>query len=49
LFCTWSAQGTPWAWWTTISTGIGADPDADKHFQFVMRPELLQALREMNW
>jgi hypothetical protein len=41
-------NGEP-AWWTTISTGIGADPDADKHFQFVMRPELLQALREMNW
>lgn len=37
-------------WWTTLSysdEGIG-EPETGQ-FQFVMRPELAQALREMRW
>jgi hypothetical protein len=37
-------------WWTTLSYSLEGDSEAETgHFQFVMRPELLQALREMRW
>jgi len=37
-------------WWTVLSYSIDekAEPETG-HFQFVMRPELLTALREMKW
>jgi hypothetical protein len=36
-------------WWTTLSVeGEGPYEDAP-HFHFVMRPELIQALRDMRW
>lgn len=42
------ADGTP-MWWTTLSYSTD-EADADTgHFQFVMRPELVAALREMRW
>jgi hypothetical protein len=37
-------------WWTTLSVaGEGAAYDNAQQFHFVMRPELVQALREMRW
>jgi hypothetical protein len=37
-------------WWTTLSYSIEGSPEPDTgHFQFVMRPELVAALREMRW
>jgi hypothetical protein len=42
-------DGTP-RWWTTLSYGAdGAAEPETGHFQFVMRPELAEALREMKW
>jgi hypothetical protein len=42
-------DGTP-RWWTTLSYSDGAAGDSDaERFQFIMRPELVQALREMKW
>jgi len=43
------SDGSP-RWWTTLSYSIGgaAEPDTG-HFQFVMRPELIEALRSMKW
>ncbi|MEW7866891.1 hypothetical protein [Aeromonas diversa] len=39
---------TMWFW--TLSTGNEASKDAiDGHYEFVMRPELAAALKEMNW
>ena len=37
-------------WWTVLSYSIdgNAEPETG-HFQFVMRPELLDALIEMKW
>ena len=42
-------DGSP-HWWTTLSyANIGiTDPDSG-HFLFIMRPELVQALKEMKW
>lgn len=37
-------------WWTTLSYSIDGSSEPDTgHFQFVMRPELVAALREMRW
>lgn len=37
-------------WWTTLSYSIDGATEADTgHFQFIMRPELVSALREMRW
>ncbi|MVW64171.1 hypothetical protein GPY61_30000 [Massilia sp. NEAU-DD11] len=37
-------------WWTTLSVaGEGAAYEDAQQFHFVMRPELVQALREMRW
>lgn len=37
-------------WWTTLSVaGKGADYEEAQQFHFVMRSELVQALREMRW
>jgi len=37
-------------WWTTLSVaGEGAAFEDAQQFHFVMRPELVQALREMRW
>lgn len=42
-------DGTP-MWWTTLSYSEegAAEPDTGQ-FQFIMRPELVAALREMKW
>jgi hypothetical protein len=42
-------DGTP-RWWTTLSYSVDgtAEPETG-HFQFIMRPELVPALREMKW
>lgn len=37
-------------WWTTLSYAEeGQAEESTGHFQFIMRPELLAALREMRW
>ena len=42
-------KGTP-CWWFTLSTGRnGPDDSADGQFEWVMRPELVAALRAMKW
>lgn len=42
-------DGSP-HWWTTLSyTNIGIADSDSGHFLFIMRPELVQALREMKW
>jgi len=44
------AKGSRPMWWTTLASGQGASPDSlDHHFQFTMRPELIQALTYMRW
>ena len=42
-------DGTP-RWWTTLSYSVdgAADPETGQ-FQFIMRPELVVALRDMKW
>lgn len=37
-------------WWTTLSYSVdgAADPETGQ-FQFIMRPELVVALRDMKW
>ncbi len=37
-------------WWTTLSYSVdgAADPETGQ-FQFIMRPELVEALRVMKW
>jgi|SRR5450830_213501 len=42
-------DGSP-MWWTTLSYSVNgnAEPETGQ-FQFIMRPELLAALREMRW
>lgn len=43
------ADGTP-RWWTALSYTVNGMQDPDTgHFQFIMRPELVTALREMRW
>jgi len=42
-------KGTP-CWWFTLSTGRDVVDDAgDGHFEWIMRPELVAALRAMKW
>lgn len=36
-------------WWTTLSVEGQASEEGEPHFCFVMRPELIQAMREMRW
>jgi hypothetical protein len=37
-------------WWTTLSYAIeDQTEESTGHFQFIMRPELVTALREMKW
>lgn len=37
-------------WWSTLASGQGGAPDSfDHHFNFTMRPELVQALINMRW
>lgn len=42
-------DGSP-MWWSTLSYSVdgNAEPETGQ-FQFIMRPELLTALREMRW
>jgi len=43
------AKGAP-CWWFTLSTGRDVPDDAgDGHFEWIMRPELVAALRAMKW
>ena len=42
-------DGTP-MWWTTLSYSLDGNAEpATGQFQFIMRPELATALREMRW
>lgn len=44
------AKGGRPMWWTTLASGLGASAATlDWHFQFTMRPELVQALTYMRW
>ena len=44
-----AAKGTP-CWWFTLSTGRATPEDAkDTHSEWIMRPELVAALRAMKW
>jgi hypothetical protein len=37
-------------WWLTLSVGRdGADDAEDGRFEWIMRPELVAALRAMKW
>jgi hypothetical protein len=43
------ADGSP-CWWTTLSySNEDQAEETTGHFQFIMRPELVTALREMRW
>lgn len=43
------SDGSP-CWWTTLSyTNADQAEESTGHFQFIMRPELVLALREMKW
>lgn len=43
------ADGSP-CWWTTLSYSNEEQAEENTgHFQFIMRPELVAALREMRW
>ena len=43
-------QGGRPMWWTTLASGLGASAATlDQHFQFTMRPELIDALTNMRW
>jgi hypothetical protein len=42
-------DGTP-RWWTTLSYSVGGSGEPETgQFEFIMRPELVAALREMRW
>jgi hypothetical protein len=42
-------DGSP-MWWTTLSYSVDGNLEAETgQFQFIMRPELIAALREMKW
>jgi len=42
-------DGSP-MWWTALSYSVEGNVEPETgHFQFIMRPELLAALREMKW
>ena len=37
-------------WWFTLAIGCdGSDETEEGHFEWIMRPELVQALQEMRW
>ena len=37
-------------WWRTLASGNDGTPQTeDGHFEWIMRPELVQALQEMKW
>jgi hypothetical protein len=37
-------------WWTALSYSLDGNSEPETgHFQFIMRPELVAALREMKW
>jgi predicted HNH restriction endonuclease len=43
------SDGKP-MWWSTLASGRGASADTlDAQFEFVMRPELVDALVQMKW
>jgi len=42
------ADGSP-CWWTVLSYAEKGQGEGTGHFQFIMRPELAHALREMRW
>jgi hypothetical protein len=43
------ADGNP-HWWRTLAYGNDAAPETeDGHYEWIMRPELVQALQEMSW
>lgn len=42
-------DGSP-CWWTALSySNENLAEDSSEHFQFIMRPELVAALREIRW
>jgi hypothetical protein len=41
-------KGAP-CWWSTLSTGREVPDTGDGHFEWIMRPELVAALRAMKW
>jgi predicted HNH restriction endonuclease len=36
-------------WWMAAAHGAGADEEDTDYFQWVLRPELVEALRSMRW
>jgi hypothetical protein len=37
-------------WWSTLAYGRdAASENGDEHFEWIMRPELVAALRQMRW
>lgn len=42
------SNGEP-IWFWTISTGNDVESDPSGHYEFVMRPELVEALEGMRW
>jgi hypothetical protein len=36
-------------WWMAAAYGAGSDEDDTGYWQWVLRPELLEALQSMNW
>jgi hypothetical protein len=37
-------------WWFTLAFGNhGAFPPVDRYYEWIMRPELVKALQELNW
>lgn len=36
-------------WWMAAAHGAGADEEDTGHFQWVLRPELVEALKKMRW
>ncbi len=41
-------KAAPW-WWFTLSTGRDVPDAGDGNFEWIMRPELVAALRAMKW
>lgn len=36
-------------WWRTLANGKDSAPQTDDGYEWIMRPELVQALQEMRW